>query len=63
MRYLGRAGRLTSGRILFEGRDMAMLGEDELRMLRGRRVAMIYQDPMSSLNPVMPIGGSSWKCR
>jgi peptide/nickel transport system ATP-binding protein len=56
MRYLGSAGRLTSGRILFEGRDMAALNEDELRMLRGRRVAMIYQDPMSSLNPVMPIG-------
>jgi peptide/nickel transport system ATP-binding protein len=56
MRYLGRAGRLTSGRILFEGRDMATLGDEELRMLRGRRIAMIYQDPMSSLNPVMTIG-------
>ncbi|HEX3500664.1 MAG TPA: ABC transporter ATP-binding protein [Stellaceae bacterium] len=56
MRYLGRAGRLTSGRIRFQGRDMAELDDDALRAVRGRRIAMIYQDPMSSLNPVMTIG-------
>jgi peptide/nickel transport system ATP-binding protein len=56
MRYLGRAGRLTAGRILFQGRDMATLDDDALRAVRGRRIAMIYQDPMSSLNPVMTIG-------
>ncbi|MBV9521856.1 MAG: ABC transporter ATP-binding protein [Alphaproteobacteria bacterium] len=56
LRYLGRAGRQTGGRILFEGRDMATLGEAELRAIRGRRIAMVYQDPMSSLNPVMTIG-------
>jgi peptide/nickel transport system ATP-binding protein len=56
MRYLGRAGRLTAGRILFQGRDMAALDDDALRAVRGRRIAMIYQDPMSSLNPVMTIG-------
>jgi len=56
VRYLGGAGRLTGGRILFEGRDMAKLPEPELRKLRGRRLAMVYQDPMSSLNPVIPVG-------
>jgi peptide/nickel transport system ATP-binding protein len=56
IRYLGRAGRIVSGRILFEGRDVAGLTPDELRAMRGRRVAMVYQDPMASLNPVMTVG-------
>jgi peptide/nickel transport system ATP-binding protein len=56
MRYLGGAGRLKSGRILFEGRDMDQMSGAELRSIRGSKMAMVYQDPMSSLNPVMPIG-------
>ncbi len=56
MRYLGRAGRLTAGRILFQGQDMAGLDPTALRRVRGRRIAMVYQDPMSSLNPVMTVG-------
>jgi len=56
MRYLGRSGRVTGGRILFEGRDVADLSASELCALRGRRVAMVYQDPMASLNPVMTVG-------
>jgi peptide/nickel transport system ATP-binding protein len=56
VRYLGRAGRITGGRILFEGRDVAGLSPSELREMRGRRVAMVYQDPMASLNPVMTVG-------
>ena len=56
MRYLGRTGRVTSGRILFEGQDLATMGEAAIRRLRGRRIAMVYQDPMASLNPVMPVG-------
>jgi peptide/nickel transport system ATP-binding protein len=56
MRYLGRGLELTTGRILFDGRDIATMGTDELRTLRGNRLAMVYQDPMSSLNPVMTIG-------
>src|SRR5262245_42425078 len=56
MKYLGGAGRLTAGRILFEGRDIAKMSDEELRQLRGRRMAMVYQDPMCSLNPVIPIG-------
>jgi peptide/nickel transport system ATP-binding protein len=56
MRYLGPAGRILGGRILFEGRDLATLGDADLCRIRGRRVAMIYQDPMASLNPVMTVG-------
>jgi len=55
MRYLGRAGRLVSGQILFEGRDLYTMSEREIRKLRGGRMAMVYQEPMSSLNPVMTI--------
>ncbi|HYZ61210.1 MAG TPA: ABC transporter ATP-binding protein, partial [Acetobacteraceae bacterium] len=56
MRYLGRAGQLVGGRILFQGRDMALLDPARLRAIRGRQIAMVYQDPMSSLNPVMTVG-------
>src|SRR5947209_20430647 len=56
VRYLGRAGRIVGGRIVFEGRDVAEMTESELRAMRGRRVAMVYQDPMASLNPVMTVG-------
>ena len=56
VRYLGRAGRITGGRIVFEGRDLATLRDTELRAIRGRGIAMVYQDPMASLNPVMTVG-------
>jgi len=56
VRYLGRAGRIMGGRILFEGRDVAAMTDAELRAMRGRRIAMVYQDPMASLNPVMTVG-------
>ncbi|HXJ77200.1 MAG TPA: ABC transporter ATP-binding protein [Candidatus Methylomirabilis sp.] len=56
VRYLGRNGRLVGGRILFEGKDVAAMGVSELRLVRGRRIAMVYQDPMASLNPVMTVG-------
>src|SRR5690242_21295662 len=52
VRYLGRAGRVVGGRIVFEGRDLARVDEATLRGIRGRRIAMVYQDPMASLNPV-----------
>ena len=56
MRYLGRGGRVTGGEILFEGRNIAAMSDRELRAIRGRRIAMVYQDPISSLNPVKTIG-------
>ncbi len=57
MRLLARpAGRVTGGQILFEGRDLLTLSDDEMRRLRGREIAMIFQEPMTSLNPVLTIG-------
>src|SRR5246127_5483290 len=48
-------GRIASGKILFHGRDLTRLDERELRDLRGNRIAMIFQDPMMTLNPVLRI--------
>jgi peptide/nickel transport system ATP-binding protein len=56
MRYLGHNGRVSTGVIRFDGVDVTRLSESELRALRGARIAMVYQDPLSSLNPVMTIG-------
>src|SRR5438477_327365 len=49
-------GRTVDGRVLFEGRDLLKLSDSEIRAVRGRDLAMIFQDPMTSLNPVLPIG-------
>ncbi|MBI4497164.1 MAG: ABC transporter ATP-binding protein [Chloroflexi bacterium] len=49
-------GRIVSGEILFEGRDLLKLNEDDMRHIRGNRIAMIFQEPMTSLNPVLTIG-------
>jgi oligopeptide transport system ATP-binding protein len=46
-------GKITNGSVMFQGRDLTKLSEDELREIRGNRVAMIFQDPMTSLNPVL----------
>ncbi|MCM3782592.1 ABC transporter ATP-binding protein [Neobacillus mesonae] len=56
LRLLGRSGYISSGSIQFQGRDLAELPEHELIKLRGKDIAMIFQDPMSSLNPVFTIG-------
>jgi oligopeptide/dipeptide ABC transporter ATP-binding protein len=56
LRALAPAARISGGAILFEGRDLLSATEDELRRIRGRRIAMVYQDPRSSLNPTMRIG-------
>jgi len=50
------AGRVTKGRVLFEGRDLLKLSDEEMREIRGRDISMIFQEPMTSLNPVMSIG-------
>jgi peptide/nickel transport system ATP-binding protein len=57
MRLLARpAGRIVGGRILFRGRNLLDLTEDQMREIRGRDIAMIFQEPMTSLNPVLTIG-------
>jgi len=49
-------GRVTSGEILFEGRDLTRISNNEMDQLRGTKIGMIYQNPASSLNPVLSIG-------
>ncbi len=49
-------GKIVDGEVLFDGQDLLKLKEDELRDIRGNRIAMIFQDPMTSLNPVLTIG-------
>ncbi|MEM7531747.1 MAG: ABC transporter ATP-binding protein [Chloroflexota bacterium] len=49
-------GKIVDGEVLFDGQDLLQLSEDELRNIRGNRIAMIFQDPMTSLNPVLTIG-------
>lgn len=56
MRYLPPNGRITQGEILFNGEDLLGKNRDELREIWGNRLAMVYQDPKSSLNPSMRIG-------
>jgi peptide/nickel transport system ATP-binding protein len=46
----------TAGQVLFEGRNLLTLSNEDWRELRGRRIAMIFQEPMTALNPVIPIG-------
>ena len=56
MRYMGNNGGIVGGTIKFKGRDMAEMSEEEVRRLRGKDIAMIYQEPMASLNPSLTIG-------
>ncbi len=56
MRDLGKNGRIVGGSIKFKGRDLTNMGDEELRHIRGSQIAMIYQEPMASLNPAMKIG-------
>ncbi len=48
-------GRMIAGRVVFDGQDIGALPENEMRRIRGRRIAMIFQDPMMTLNPVLRI--------
>jgi oligopeptide/dipeptide ABC transporter ATP-binding protein len=57
MRLLPRAtARITSGRIMLDGRNLLELSDDDMREVRGRDISMIFQEPMTSLNPVLTIG-------
>jgi peptide/nickel transport system ATP-binding protein len=56
MGYMGRNGAIARGQILFEGRDLAKAGSEELRGIRGSRIAIVYQEPATALNPSMTIG-------
>ena len=56
LRLIRRPGRITSGTIRFDGVDLATLSEDEMRHVRGARIAMVSQTPRTALNPVIPVG-------
>ncbi|HEX3538028.1 MAG TPA: ABC transporter ATP-binding protein [Stellaceae bacterium] len=56
MRVLPPAAQAVGGRILFEGEDLLQKSDEEMRQIRGRRIAMVLQDPMASLNPLFTIG-------
>ena len=51
-----KVGRIKDGSILFDGKDIAKLSEKEMQKIRGKEIGMIFQDPMTSLNPTMKIG-------
>jgi peptide/nickel transport system ATP-binding protein len=56
MQDLGVNGKIVGGSITYKGRDLGAMSQDELRQIRGKEIAMIYQEPMASLNPAMKIG-------
>jgi oligopeptide transport system ATP-binding protein len=56
MRLVGPPGKIVGGEILYKGEDVLDMNQDDLYKLRGGQIAMIFQDPMTSLNPVLPIG-------
>ena len=49
-------GKITNGKILFNGRDLIEISEKEMRNVRGNDISMIFQDPITSLNPVLTVG-------
>jgi len=56
LNLISEPGRIDAGQVLFEGRDLVRVPEPEMRRVRGGRMAMIFQDPMMTLNPVLTIG-------
>jgi len=56
LRLIGRPGRIVEGQILLDGRDLVTASEDDLRDVRGNAISMIFQEPMTSLNPVFTCG-------
>jgi len=56
LRLVQPPGRVTAGRVLFEGRDLLALPERDMRQVRGARISLIFQEPMTALNPVMRVG-------
>jgi oligopeptide/dipeptide ABC transporter ATP-binding protein len=56
MRLIAPPGKIVNGEILFDGKDLLKLSDDEMRQIRGDDIAMIFQDPMTSLNPVYTVG-------
>lgn len=56
LRLLADTGKIKEGEILFDDKDLVKLSNKEMRKIRGKEISMIFQDPMSSLNPLIPVG-------
>jgi peptide/nickel transport system ATP-binding protein len=56
IRLVQNPGRIVSGRILFQGKDLLALSEEEMRQVRGAGIGFVFQEPMAALNPVMKVG-------
>jgi len=56
LRLISQPGKITGGSIMFENQDLTKISEDEIRKVRGNRISMIFQEPMTALNPVFTIG-------
>ncbi len=56
MRLIPPSGKILSGKILFEGNDLLQLTEKQMESIRGKKISMIFQEPMTSLNPVFRVG-------
>src|SRR5438309_7788077 len=56
LRLVQEPGRIVNGQILFKGDDIVTMSDEEVREIRGKDIAMIFQDPLSSLNPVLTVG-------
>ena len=56
MRLVAKGGKIVGGSIMFDGKDLAQLSEKEMAKIRGKEISMIFQDPMTCLNPVFTIG-------
>jgi len=56
LRLISPPGKIVEGKIVFEGCDLLKLSEREMQKIRGRKISMIFQEPMTSLNPVLSVG-------
>lgn len=56
MKLVPSPGRIVGGKIIFQGKNLVEASEDDMRKIRGKKIAMVFQDPMTSLNPLMKIG-------
>ncbi|WP_210396670.1 ABC transporter ATP-binding protein [Motiliproteus sediminis] len=62
LNLISRPGYISGGEVLFEGKDLTKLSPQEMRDIRGNRIAMIFQDPMMTLNPVLTLGQQMVEC-
>ena len=62
LNLISKPGKITNGQVLFEGRDLVSLNEEQIRDVRGNQISMIFQDPMMTLNPVLTIGNQMMEC-